>query len=351
MNTPTNEPVSLQALPSFLQSRYVSINGCKLHYVENKPVNHPIVSDKDSKQNADLMVFLHGFPEYWRVWEPQLEYFSAQYHVIAPDLPGYHLSEKPSDSAFYEVPNLIALFASFIEHIANGRKVILIAHDWGGAIAWPLAAFHSHLFERLVILNAAHPSTFTREMIQNSAQRLKSEYIHELIKPNAVADLAANNCQKLQDKIFKSMSEQFIEQVSASNAGHCHSNAATLEAVRQDYIQHWQQDGVINGMLQYYRAMPQLAPPVAKTKQVSRDENKQGTPVRALDEMKIPEIRIHVPTLVLWGEQDQAFVVNNLDDLDKYVEDLKIIRFPNASHWLQHECPLEINRAITEFLH
>jgi pimeloyl-ACP methyl ester carboxylesterase len=105
----------------------------------------------------------------------------------------------------------------------------------------------------------------------------------------------------------------------------------------------WAQSGAINGMLQYYRSMPQLAP----LEKVSVAGN---GPVVAATQMKIPNIRITCPTLLLWGEQDQAFVKENTDGVEKYVPDLRIKRFPDASHWLQHELPSEVNLQIEKFL-
>ncbi len=299
-----------------IASKYVAINGVNIHYVEAGCYS----------QEQPTLIFLHGFPEYWQVWQAQLAYFSTSHHVIAPDLPGYNLSDKPNDTDFYRMPNLIAFIAKFIEIMSRKNKVIVIGHDWGGAIAWPLAAFHSQLIERLVILNAPHPSTFTREIIHNPLQRDKSRYIHELIADDAPVLLAKNNCQYLSDKIFAQLST-------------CQQN----EEVRQGYLNAWQQPGAINAMMQYYRAMPQLAP-------LENTDKKSAGPITKITEMKIPTIRVEVPTLVLWGDKDQAFVVDTLNNINAYVPNCQIQRFKDASHWLQHEKSLEINQAIAKFI-
>ena len=159
-----------------------------------------------------------------------------------PDLIGYNLSDKPTDLSFYEVPNLIAFYADFIRHISAHRQVTLIAHDWGGAIAWPLAAFHSTLFDKLVILNAAHPSTFTREMINNPEQRKKSAYIHQLISPKAKQLLIEDDFAFLRNMLFEQ-----IQGIQLS------------EQWKKTYLDAWQKPGAIQGMLNYYLSMPQLA--------------------------------------------------------------------------------------------
>ena len=298
-----------------IEHKYLEVDKVKLHYVEAHP-----------EQAEQCLIFLHGFPEYWKTWHAQLDFFSSKYRVIAPDLPGYNLSDKPQNEQFFTVPNLIQFVAKFIQTVAPQQKEYLIAHDWGGAIAWPLVAFYPQLFEKLIILNAAHPSIFTREMIHNSEQRKKSEYIHELIANDAVELLSADNFAYLRNKTFAGMRPGTLN-----------------ETQKLGYQQAWSQPGAINGMMQYYRAMPQLAP--------SENEiNTENGPVTDTATMKIPNIRIEVPTLVLWGGQDQAFVPENTQGLEEYVSDCLVKRFPQASHWLQHEQPEEVNKVIEDFI-
>ncbi|AGH43939.1 alpha/beta fold hydrolase [Paraglaciecola psychrophila] len=297
----------------------IDIENVNVHYVEAG-------EDNVSQSPRQTIIFLHGFPEFWGTWHAQLDYFANNYRVIAPDLPGYNLSGKPQENTFFEVPNLIQFIAKFIQCVAPQQKIILVAHDWGGVIAWPLTAFFPQLIDRLVILNAAHPSTFTREMIHNAEQRQKSEYIHDLIAPNGVEKVSNNNYKYLKDKILIGMREGTLSNTQ-----------------RKVYEKVWAQPGAVNGMLQYYRAMPQLAP--------SEKEMGAGNgPVVAATQMKIPNIRITCPTLILWGEQDQAFVKETVDGVEEYVPDVRIKRFPDASHWLQHELPNEVNAEIDNFL-
>jgi len=149
-----------------LEHKHVLINDVNIHYVAAGATNN-------KTPTGATLIFLHGFPKYWQTWQNQLTYFSKEHHVIAPDLPGYNLSDKPQDVLFYQLSNLIEFMAKFIKTVSPTEKVHLIAHDWGGAIAWPLAAFHPELVEKLVIIKAAHPSIFTREMITNSVQRAR----------------------------------------------------------------------------------------------------------------------------------------------------------------------------------
>jgi epoxide hydrolase 4 len=294
-----------------LTDHYAEIEGCKVHYMESAPLT----------EQAETIIFLHGFPEYWATWHSQLAFFSKKYRVIAPDLPGYNLSDKPTDNAFYTLPRLIGFMAKFVQKVAPEQKVFLVAHDWGGAIAWPLVAFHKELFFKLIILNSGHPSTFTREMIHNREQQGKSAYIHDFVSNKGVTKITANNYARLQDTLFKGMRQ---------------GSLSTDQ--KMAYLQAWQQPGATLGMLQYYRAMPQQPPSLNKS-----------TPA-SIDMMTIPNIRITLPTLILWGELDEAFVIENLNGIEQYVPDCKIVRFPDASHWLQHDLPLEVNTEIQNFI-
>jgi pimeloyl-ACP methyl ester carboxylesterase len=306
-----------------LEHKYVLINDVNIHYIAAGPTKNKI-------SIGPALIFLHGFPEYWQTWQKQLMFFSNEYHVIAPDLPGYNLSDKPQDVSFYQMANLIEFMAKFISTVSPTEKVHLIAHDWGGAIAWPLAAFHPQLIEKLVIINAAHPSTFTREMITNPVQRDKSAYIHDLISMDAETLLSKDNYQYLSEKMMVSSNPNIFS-----------------KNIKDKYRQAWKQPGAINGMLQYYRAMPQLAAVITDDKH----QNEVSTgPIQNTAKMKIPNIRINVPTLILWGEQDQAFVKENLNGIEHFIPDCTIERFKNASHWLMHENPIEINKAITCFI-
>jgi pimeloyl-ACP methyl ester carboxylesterase len=84
------------------------------------------------------MVLLHGFPEFWYQWKAQLAEFSRDYQVVAPDMRGYNLSSKPSDVNQYQVKTLVEDIRALAEHLGQ-KKIILVGHDWGGAIAWAFA--------------------------------------------------------------------------------------------------------------------------------------------------------------------------------------------------------------------
>ena len=290
---------------------FVDIEGVNIHYVDESPCH------SDRQETVETIVFLHGFPELWQVWTKQLDHFKSQYRVIAPDLPGYNLSDKPNDEGFYQLPNLIGFISKFIATVAPNQSVTLVAHDWGGAIAWPLAAFTPNIIKRLVILNAAHPSTYTRELKFNPQQQQKSAYINTLISADAESLLFQNDFAYLKETI------EIWPQMSPAS--------------QLKYTKAWQQQGAVSGMLAYYKAMPHH-PPAASNQD------------KIVTNIKVPNIHVHCPTLILWGENDKAFCLSTLSGIEEYVSDAQVIRFTNTSHWVQHEKPHEISEAIEQFM-
>ena len=294
-----------------LRSHYMEVDGHDIHYLSN-------VECVNNASTNPLMLFLHGFPENAFAWEPLISCLSERVDVIAPDLPGYHKSAPLAQEGDYAVPKLLARMATFIERVSNKRRVILVGHDWGGAIAWPLAAFHSHLFSHLVILNAAHPSTFTELLKTSRKQREKSQYIHQLIGDDAQSTLQSTDFKLLKNMLGESLFSTHKEY------------ADTLLAM-------WNNKRSLSAMLNYYRNMPQLVPVT------DADEHE-------LKRIHVPNIRILIPTLVLWGEHDDAFEVDILDALPRYVDNLAIKRHEGATHWIHREQAMWAANHICDFI-
>jgi pimeloyl-ACP methyl ester carboxylesterase len=157
---------------------YADVNGVKLHYVR--------------AGRGPVMVFLHGFPEFWYEWKHQLAEFAADHTVVAPDMRGYNLSSKPDEVSDYAVPKLVEdvrALASVILKSTGDTTFTLVAHDWGGAIAWVFAALHPEMLDRLIIVNAPHPTVFGRLLRQDAAQQKASAYMLMFRSPGAEAAL------------------------------------------------------------------------------------------------------------------------------------------------------------------
>ncbi len=291
---------------------------------------HAIVREPTEGVGRGTIVMLHGFPEFWYCWKRQIEEFSRDFRVVAPDLRGYNLSDKPEGVENYKMPHLVADVLGLIESLGEER-VILMAHDWGGAVAWAFAASHPECLRHLIILNSPHPSLFMRDMVLQPEQQASSQYIHLLRSEEGEAELERDNYRGLKAFIFDSSAEP---------------HSADEEEMRR-YVEAWSQPGALTGALNYYRAMP--VPPPSVDPEIRKSPAGMSLADRAaLD--RIPKITITVPTLVVWGVRDHALRPSLLDGLDEFVPDLKVVRIEEGSHWIPTESPDEVNRAVREYL-
>ena len=273
---------------------------------------------------APLLVFLHGFPEAAFVWDGLLEHFAPSYRCVAPNLRGFERSSSPADARSYRAKHLVGDIRALIAQ-QGGRAAALIAHDWGGALAWGLAAQHPESIERLVIINSPHPATFLRELRDNAQQQASSAYMNFLCRPDAEKLLAEKDFARLWT---------FFERMGATDPAHPGGGWLT-EAVRERYREVWRQG--LTGGCNYYRASP-LRPPLA--------------PDDTIMSLQLPPemLTVRVPALVIWAEADTALPPALLDGLDAYVPDMRLVRVPRATHWIIHERPSLVAQEIDRVL-
>lgn len=264
-------------------------------------------------EDAPLLVFLHGFPEAAFAWDELLAHFGEHYRCVAPNLRGYPGSHSPPDVKDYRAQLIGADVLALIQTL-GAPAAALIAHDWGGAIAWGLAAMAPQMMERLVILNAPHPALFMKALRHDPAQQAASEYINLLRRPGIEAQLQANDFAKMWS---------FFERTGGTTW--------LTDELRDQYRQAW--SAGLSGPLNYYRASP-LHPPTA--------------PTDAVMHLTLPQAMLHVniPTTVIWGEADMALPPSLLDGLEAYVPHLHVTRVPQATHWIVHEEPAAVIHAL-----
>jgi pimeloyl-ACP methyl ester carboxylesterase len=288
--------MALSATPA-LKDQYAEVNGIRLHYV--------------TAGKGPLVIFLHGFPEFWYEWKDQLAEFGKDHLAVAPDMRGYNLSAKPASVDQYDPKIVVEDIRALADHLGR-KKFVLVGHDWGGAIAWLFAAAHPDYVEKLVIVNAPHPAVFTRLLRENPEQQRASQYMLMFRGDKAEETLSANNYAMLTGIVLKA--DSFTDED------------------RKAYIAAWSQPGALTGGLNYYRAS-RIGPGTESSFAGDADQ-----------------YRIKAPTLVIWGEKDTALTTHNLTGLEEYVPHLTVKRIPDASHWVIHEKPAEVNGYIREFL-
>ena len=265
------------------------------------------------EKGRPVLMFLHGFPEAAFAWDVLLEHFSRPenggYRCVAPNLRGYERSSAPTEVAAYRAKFLVQDIAALIV-IEGGHLDALVAHDWGGAVAWNMAASQPHLMNKLVIINSPHPITFVREL-KNSAQQSSSSYMNFLCRPDAEKLLAEDDYRRLW---------AFFINMGATSGPH----AWLTESVKQQYRDVWGMG--LHGGCNFYRASP-LRP--------ATPEDPAASAINFPKEM----FTVTLPTLVLWGMGDIALPPALVDGLEEFVPQMQLERIDGATHWIVHEQP------------
>lgn len=270
--------------------------------------------------DGPLMVFVHGFPEFWYAWRKHLVAFGSDHRAVAYDQRGYNLSGKPEGVENYRSGHLVADLAAVIRDFGHERAIV-VGHDWGGVVAWAFAIAHPEMVEKLIIGNAPHPGVFARLLASDPDQQRASGYIAKYQGSDAEAYLSNNDFAVLRETVIG----------PGAAAGYFEVEDAAA------YMSAWRQPGALTAMLNFYRAM-QIKPP-----------HKDGT-LAQVPEIAAASVSVAAPTLVMWGMKDRYLLPQNLDGLEAFVPDLTVHRIADATHWLFHECPDETIRVMREFL-
>jgi epoxide hydrolase 4 len=312
------------ARPEGIQHSFADVNGVRIHYASagaGSRTGAAAGAVAGAAAGASkLIIFLHGFPEFWYAWREQLVEFGRDYFAVAPDMRGYNLSSKPAEVERYEMSQLVGDVRALVGHL-GAKSCCLVGHDWGGVVAWAAAIACPEVVEKLVIINSPHPAIFQRELQENPAQQQASQYMLVFRSPEAEAMLSANNFAPMQDSIL----------------GEGLRRGYFTEADRQAYVEAWSQPGALTGGLNYYRAA-KIGPPSGASDEASHMK------------LNFPSLDVKAPTLVIWGVKDPYLLTGNLNGLDRYVRNLRVERIPDGTHWVVHEKPALVNSLIRAFL-
>ena len=237
-----------------------------------------------------------------------------------PDQRGFAGSDRPQQVEAYKADVLIDDIFALADALGIERFA-LVGHDWGGAIAWPAALRHDPRLTRLGVINAPHPLIFQKSLIEDADQRAASQYINAFRTPGF-------------ERVIEKMGfRTFLEK---SFTGHVDLSIIP-EAEKQQYIADWSQPGALTAMFNWYRASRMIVPPPGVT-----------VPLPDLLLRAFPTLKI--PTLVAWGMRDKALLPLQLDGLDALVDDLTIVRLPDAGHFAPWEAPDDVATALASFL-
>jgi len=286
-------------MPTGWQHQFVDTNSIRLHCV--------------TQGDGDLVVLLHGFPEFWYSWRHQIPALARHFKVVVPDLRGYNDSDKPKGG--YDLDTLSADIQGLIQSMGY-LKAHVVGHDWGGAIAWHIAHRFPQSVQSLSVLNAPHPQRFMQEMTSNLDQLRRSWY------------LLAFQIPELPERVIRLNLANFVRNMLQDQA--VRKGAFT----RQDteiYQAALEKPGVLSAAINHYRNL--LSP-----QNLLRQWNRTVRPVT-------------VPTLVLWGEEDGFLSHTLTEGLEHFISAPFHLKFiPECGHWIQQEVPQTVNRELLKFL-
>ena len=281
-----------------LEHSTINTNGIRLHVVQAGP------------KGGIPVLLLHGFPEFWYGWRKQIPALTqAGCRVIVPDQRGYNLSDKPQGIKAYCVDTLMEDVTGLI-HALDYEKVNVVGHDWGAVIAWMLAIQYPDKLHRLGVINVPHPAVMKRFLQRDFEQMRRSWYAWFFQLP-------------WLPEISMRIGNWRGASLGMRRSGK--PNAFTDEDIEK-YREAWSQPGAITAMLNWYRAAARYRPEITNG------------------------MRVHVPTLILWGVKDFALSRRMARPSLDYCEEGNLIFFPDATHWVQHEEADEINRQLLAFI-
>lgn len=288
------EPREQFALPPGCDEGYISANGQRLHYV--------------AAGAGPLAILLHGFPEFWYSWRSNIAEIATVRRVVALDMRGYNLSDKPADG--YDIATLCEDIRGVIDALGE-QQADIIGHDWGGIIAWAFAMREPEYTSSLVVLNAPHPVAMWREL-RNPRQLARSSYVGFF------------QLQGIAERAF-----------SADHFGVVWRTFRSADRARewlrdediQRFVDAIERPGALTAALNYYRQLVR----------------------RGAANIGVARV-IHAPTLLLWGEQDPYLGIELFEGLDAWAPHLRVVLFPEAGHWLNQQQPDSVNAEIVSFL-
>lgn len=298
-----NASAGEQGLEVEFEEAWVTAGGHSFHYV--------------TSGEGKLLLFYHGFPGFWYVWKEQLLHFAKDYRVVAIDGLGANRSDKPENLDAYTVEQLAAQLHELGNTLSPDNPYTLIAHDWGGALAWAYAQQYPGDLEKLAVLNAPPYNLFLDLLANNPSQRAASTYVERLKAWGSSGELGEAAATRMWQGAYRPHVEKG------------HFSAADGDI----YLEGLSQPGAIAGGIRWYQAnIP------------SPDDIDEASYWPARDG------RVNTESLLIWGESDRTFVSEFLDAMPEYAPRLHIEVLPSVGHSPNIEAPDQVNNILRDFI-
>ncbi|HZS47205.1 MAG TPA: alpha/beta hydrolase [Blastocatellia bacterium] len=277
--------------------RYVVANGIRLHCVE--------------AGTGPLVILLHGFPEFWWSWRHQIPALAnAGFHVVAPDMRGYNLSDKPKGVKNYYVNKLISDVAALIRAFGE-EKATIAGHDWGAGVAWSFTMGYPEMLDKLVILNGPHPAKMMAGL--RSRRQLRKSWYMFFFQLPWVPEF------RIRRRNFEMIRKTFRVDLKRDKLS---------DADLDRYVEAISQKGALESAINYYRAA-----------------------FRAGLSGKLKKWpKIESPVMVIWGDRDRYLGNDLANPGTEFVSDLRLEWVPDSSHWVQVDAADRVNDLILQFI-
>jgi pimeloyl-ACP methyl ester carboxylesterase len=282
---------------------YFETGGCRLHYVD--------------AGSGPLVILYHGFPMFWFSFYPQIEALKSRFRVVAIDGLGVNLSSKPQNLELYKLENLARQIDELARHLQGDEPVRLVGHDWGGALAWAYAQQYPHRLHKVVAINAPPANQLIELLASNVEQQKRSHYMWAMREGDLHTSMTENGAARVWERAY------------APFRGRPHYTKEHDEIMRIGLAQ----PGAIDGGINWYRAN---IPPLGS--------------ITDADFWPSRDAKTDVPALLIWGEKDQTFIPQFIDDLHRYATQLSVEILPGVGHTPMLEVPEITNKTLSDFL-
>jgi pimeloyl-ACP methyl ester carboxylesterase len=291
-------------LDASIRHGYAQIGGMRLHYAERG-------------SGGRLVILLHGFPEFWYSWRHQLTALGENFHVVAPDMRGYNLSDKPARVEDYKINLLVDDVLGLIRHFGE-REAAIVSHDWGAGVAWAVAQRYPEYVWKLVAMQVPPMAAWRDNMTLRQA--LSSWYMLFFQLP------------RLPEWLMSAKDYAFVERIFKKTVARKGAFTDTDIAI---YKKALSEPGALTAAVNYYRA--NVFSMFMKRRRRADEELSDG--------------RIRVPTLFIYGEKDHAIMPETVRNLKAYIDaPYREVRIGTSAHWVQNEAVSEVNAALQSFL-
>ena len=247
-----------------------------------------------------VVVCLHGFPQDARSFAavtPRLT--RAGLRVLAPDQRGYSPGARPTGRRAYALTELVDDVLALLD-AAGARSAHVVGHDWGGAVAWALAAWHPARVSSLTVLSTPHPAALRRAAVRSS-QALNSSY------------MAAFQLPAVPERLLLAGGGRFLRESLRRSGLPVH--------LAERYVERLREPGALTAALSWYRAIPLGGPPVG---------------------------RVQVPVTYLHGWQDPFFSRAAVTGTGDHVVGPFRRRVLDTGHWVPESDPAAVATAVLE---